>query len=453
MSKHIVILCILAMISLSACSKTSANVESATQDNAVQANADDAQSKEKAVTENCKPTTGKTIQSAEWADASNTLALEVLKSQKGNAVASAYSAERALGMVLDGACGQTADEMQKALALPAADNLSAAGHDVEKTLLSIADPMDKRYDENGNPVKTEPNVMVEIDNRVWLEKTYKLRDEYVNSLKNFYNAPVEPVDFIANHEGARQAINAHVAKATHDKIQDILPPNSIDDTARLVLTNAVYFKAPWVEAFIPEQTNQADFITAEGPVKVDMMHKTASYGYYDDDKMQIVALAFYGSSYDFVVVLPKLAQGQNPVQALADLETSLDAAKWRELLGKLQSERLDLSMPKFRIDATAELKDLLVARGMTTAFGDKADFSAISGADDLFISDIFHKAFIEIDEKGAEAAAATAVAMMMKTALIPGQPIPVAVDHPFMFAVVERQTSTALFMGRKIDFK
>ena len=219
MTRHIAILCIIAMVALSACSKTTPSAETATQENGVaQANATDAQAKEKAVTENCKPTTGKTIQGAEWTDATNTLALAVLKSQTGNAVASAYSAERALGMVLDGACGKTAEEMQNALALPAADNLSAAGHDVEKALLDIADRMDEQYDEAGNVVKTTPNVMVEIDNRVWLEKSYKIRDDYANALKNYYSAPIESVDFIVNHEEARKTINAHVAKATHDKI-------------------------------------------------------------------------------------------------------------------------------------------------------------------------------------------------------------------------------------------
>ena len=454
MTRHIAILCIIAMVALSACSKTTPSAETATQENGVaQANAADAQAKEKTVTENCKPTTGKTIQSAEWTDATNTLALAVLKSQTGNAVASAYSAERALGMVLDGACGKTAEEMQNALALPAADNLSAAGHDVEKALLDIADRMDEQYDEAGNVVKTTPNVMVEIDNRVWLEKSYKIRDDYAKKIKNYYSAPIESVDFIVNHEEARKTINAHVAKATHDKIQDILPANSLDHTARLVLTNAVYFKAPWADPFNASMTDKADFITADGPVKVDMMHKTESFGYYADDNVEVVGLGFYGTSYDFIVIMPKLADGQNPVQALTDLEASLDATKWRELMGKISGERLKLSMPKFRIDATAELKKLLAARGMQAAFGRDADFSAISGSDDLFISDIYHKAFIEIDEKGADAAAATAVAMLMKAALAPEPPKTVNVDHPFMFAIVERNTSTALFMGRKIDFK
>lgn len=450
MTRKLALLCILALCAAPSCSKPSQNAETAA--NAANAEVSD-NAGEIAVTENCNAKTGSDIQASQWADASNALALEVLKSQKGNAVASAFGAQRALGMVLDGACGETAAEMRNALALPNADNLSAAGKEIEKSLLDVHDGFSDETDENGNPVKSESPVAIEIDNKVWVEKTYKIRDAYKDSVKNFYNASFEPADFIQNHEDARKTINSSISDATRGRIQNILPPGSLDPSARLVLTNAVYFKAPWAEQFKPQRTVKADFMTADGPVQTDMMQNTESFGFYQDDAVQIVALGFYGCAYDFVVFLPKLADGQNPLRALSDFENALDAAKLRALLENIGSARLELSMPKFRIEASANLKKLLSARGMTKAFGRDADFSAISGAQDLFISDIFHKAFIEIDEAGAEAAAATAAVMLMKASLRAAPPIKVSVDRPFMFAIVDRNSSTALFMGRKIDFK
>ncbi len=450
MTRKLALLCILAALAATSCSKPSQNAETAA--NAANAEVSD-NAGEIAVTDNCNAKTGTDIQPSQWADASNALALEVLKSQKGNAIASVFGAQRALGMVLDGACGATAEEMRNALALPDADNLSAAGKEIEKSLRDVHDGFTGETDGNGNPVNADSPVTIEIDNKVWVEKTYKIRDAYKDSIKNFYDASFEAADFAHNHEAARKDINTAIADATRGRIQNILPPGALDPSARLVLTNAVYFKAPWAEQFKPRRTVKADFMTAAGPVQVDMMRNTESFGFYQDDAVQIVALGFYGCACDFVVFLPKLADGQNPLGALSDFENTLDAAKLRTLLGNIASARLELSIPKFRIEASANLKKLLSSRGMIKAFGRDADFSAISGTKDLFISDIFHKAFIEIDEAGAEAAAATAAVMLMKAALRADPPVKISVDRPFMFAIVDRNSSTALFMGRKIDFK
>lgn len=449
------VLCLLALLGLGACSKTPVEPATATQENTVQAPATADEAKEKDMTKNCKTSSGTTIDEKAWADGSNALALQMLKANSGNTIASAYSAERALGMVLEGACSETADQMQKALFMPKADNLSETGMKIEKSLLDVSpDIFENAIDENGNPVKNDgPAIQVQIDNRVWVEKTYKIQDSYLETLKQNYSAGLESVDFQTDAENVRKSINAHVATATHDKIQDILPPNSVDAGTRLVLTNAVYFKAPWAEQFNAKLTQKGEFKTAEGAVEVDMMRNTESFGYFEDDTLQAIALGFAGSSYDFLILMPKLSKGANPADALSQFEATMDAKKLRTIMENIQPQRLKLTMPKFRIEASTQLKPLLAQLGMERAFTNRADFSGISSTNDLHISDVFHKAFIEIDETGAEAAAATAAVMVMRAALRVKEPIPVTVDHPFMFSIIERNTTTSLFMGRKVDFK
>lgn len=381
--------------------------------------------------------TDKVATATDWADANNAFALKMLAASKGTTVASAFSAERALGMILEGACGQTAKEMRSALALPEADGLSKAGAEVEAKLLGeFAD-----------------TVTVSVDNRVWIDKKFSVTDAYAQNIKQNYHAEQVPVDFMNAPDDARQTINAHVAQATHDKIKDILPSGSVGGDTRMVLTNAIYFKAPWANPFKADATQKEDFSVATGKIQVDMMHQVKDFRHFSGDTFDAALLEFTGSPYGMLIILPKVSADGDVTKALYDVESSLTAESLRALIGKLEEKQVDLKLPKFRIEADVKLKDLLVGAGMKLAFTDDADFTGISGGRDLKVSDVFHKAYIDVNEDGAEAAAATAGVMMMRMSIRPPQAEPVVfhADHPFVFSIVERQTGAALFMGRKID--
>ncbi|MBR4984112.1 MAG: serpin family protein [Proteobacteria bacterium] len=375
------------------------------------------------------------IDARQWADANNAFGFKLLahvsanSQEKGNVV-SPYSAERAIGMVLDGACGSTLTQIYGAMSLPLAKNVSAAGAEVDKYF----------KEEFG------PNVTIDIDNKVWVEQTISLLDDYANSLKANYDIDVRNVDFKADPEGARKAINDDIYQATHEKISELIQKGMITSLTRAVLTNAIYFKAPWVDNFKPENTDKADFFTADGAVKVDMMHHTNRHRVYVDDKLTAVELRFAESAFALIVLMP--TAGDQP-DALKSLQESMDANTFRELALKMNSQETILSLPKFKIETSIPLNSLLKSLGMTTAFTDAADFSRMTGDTDLLISDVIQKAFIDVNENGAEAAAATAVVMRTKSMIRPdpSEPIKVTIDHPFMYALVEGQSGAILFLG------
>ncbi len=377
---------------------------------------------------------GAKIDAAAWVDANNAFGFSLLASVKGTTVVSPYSVERCLGMVLDGARGETASEMRKALSLPDAGNLSQVGGEIEKNMLaSRSDAM-----------------ALNIDNHLWLQKDYVLLDDYKSRVKAAYDAEPTLVDFMADPVGARAQINQSVANSTNQKITEILPDGSVDGLTRLVLTNAIYFKAPWVEAFKVEKTNKQDFKGEAGTKSVDMMHQTVKHGYIETDAYQAFDMDFKESTYAFMVILPKIAEGATGSSALADVEQMMNAQALRAARNDMFETKLELSMPKFRIEADTPLASIMQQLGMVKAFGN-ADFTGISGKTDLHINQIYHKAYIEVTEEGAEAAAATAAVMKLRMAPRPEPIIEVTVDHPFLYAIVEKSTGTALFVGRATD--
>ena len=393
--------------------------------------ADDA-AKAEANKETCKITTDVAIDEAAWADANNAFGLAMLKASQGSSVVSPYSVERAVGMVLEGACGTTASEIRTAMSLPEANNLSDAGGKVEKSMLA----------------EFAEGVTVNVDNRVWVDGSYKLLDDYTARVKAAYRAEPTTLDFVNASDAALKTINDAVAKATNDKIQNILPAGSVNGMTRLVLTNAIYFKAPWQHSFNAELTKKADFKTADGVIQVDMMRHKKEHRVHEAETYTALDMGFAGSSYSLMIVLPKLAEGANVDEALTAVENSFTAASLREMREKMQNVDVELEMPKFRVEAGTPLKSMLSNLGMKAAFGNDADFSGISGKDDLYIAEVFHKAYIDVDENGAEAAAATAIPMMMKALHRPANSIKLTVDHPFMFAIMENNSGAALFVGR-----
>jgi len=392
--------------------------------------------------EGCAPSSkGAVAEVSAWVDANNALGLALLRAEPlqecAGTIVSPYSVQRALGMVLEGACGETAAQMRTALFLPDAENLSRLGSEVEATLLS----------------RLGEDVTINIDNRLWVEKTFTLAEDYLARVRDSYRALPEAVDFINESEASRKRINDAVAKATNDRIKDILPNGSVSSLTRLVLTNAVFFKAPWEDPFNARFTRKGDFAAPHGTVQVDMMHQSEQFSLYTHEQFMSLVMPYVGRSYGLLVILPNRIEGKSELEALGDVEARLTPELLRAMIMEGTSARVDITLPKFKIEADLRLKDLLTALGMKLAFETEADFSRMAAERLLFISEVFHKAFIEVNEEGTEAAAATAVSMKGGGVglMDPPPPIPFIVDRPFAFAIVHQPTGTVLFMGRVTD--
>jgi serpin B len=351
--------------------------------------------------------------------------------QKGNLFFSPYSISTALAMTSAGARGRTADQMAKVLCLPATDEAVHAAYGALQN------------DFNATGAKGAFDLVVA--NRLWGQKGYAFLPDFLAQVEKNYGAGLEQVDFARATEAARQTINAWVEKQTRDKIKELLKPDVLDAMTRLVLTNAIYFKGKWASEFDKKLTRDEDFfVTPEKKVAASLMHRTAKFGYFDGGEMQALELVYQGDRLAMVVLLPKAKDG------LADLEASLSADKLADLLAKLRLQEVQVALPRFKTTAEFSLKDTLVAMGMADAFNpNAADFSGMTGTKDLSISAVVHKAFVDTNEEGTEAAAATGV--VMKRERMP-PPAPVfRADHPFLFFIQDTETGAILFFGRILD--
>lgn len=423
-----------AAIALCGCSKSQTTQTTADTANQTQAAETAPNTKDTAMpSENCKPATSSNATTEMWAAANNAFGFEMLKATNpsSSVVVSPYSVERAMGMLLEGACGDTAAEIQKALKLPNANNNSQAGAEIEAEILKTLDD----------------NHTIDIDNHLWIQQSYKLRDEYIQNVKKFYAAAPETVDFAGATEESRKHINDYIAQVTHDKIRDILPANAVTSLTRLILTNAVYFKGPWRHSFKENATQKADFRTAAGTIQVDMMHHTESHAFCETDKLVAFDMDFASANYSMMIMMPKIGATSDVAAALTDLEKDLSSISFKQIRAQMKSGQVSLYMPKFKVEFGASLKTMLRELGVQNAFSNP-DFSAITGTRELYLDDVLHKAFIDVNENGAEAAAATAVVMKLRSALPMREPHTITVDHPFVFAIVEKSTQTILFVGR-----
>jgi len=299
---------------------------------------------------------------------------------------------------------------------------------------------------------SEP-ITLNIANRLFAKKGYPFRDAFLSLVKQYFGGAFEPLDFAADPAAATQRINKWVADQTRDRIRDLIPGGALDKTTRLVLANALYLKAPWANEFSQSATKSEPFFVRGAPVDVPMMRKTTNFGYARREGFTIVSLPYAGNDLQFVVLLP------DDINGLRDLESKLTADVLASC-AKLEKRDVDLHLPKFKLEPpTVALKEKFEALGMKTAFDippGSANFDKIAPRkpnDYLYISNIFHKTFIALDEKGTEAAAATAVVMMAGSALIspPPAPIEVKVDRPFVYAIQHVPSGVCLFLGRVTD--
>ena len=344
----------------------------------------------------------------------------------GNVVFSPASIAAALRMALAGARGETAAELAAALRLPGPE----AAADGLKQLAGIRPGDDLTF--------RAPNIM-------WLESAESVRDDFLAQLAE--TVAVERCDFARAPEAARQLINDAVAEQTAGKITGLIPPGVIDSLTRLVLTNAVYLKALWTHQFPARDTTQKPFYPERlGPAPVDMMHLAADLDYHRGDGYQAVLLPYRGGSLAMAVVLPDgpLSEFTGRLGGVGGVGGLLTG-----LLSSGDRCQVDLSMPRFRVDAGFMLKDTLQSLGVRTAFTPAADFSGITDDEPLHISAVVHKAWIDVGEEGTEAAAATAVTISA-LALVrkPPPEVTLVLDRPFLFVIADAASGLPLFLGQ-----
>jgi serpin B len=372
-----------------------------------------------------------------------------------NLCISPYSIDSALAMTFAGADGETRSEMARVLHFPNGGDVPASFSALQQSLEQMSAKTTELVKESkkfGGP--SEP-ITLNIANRLFAQKGNHFRDAFLSLVKQNFSGAFEPLDFVADPAAATQRINKWVADQTRDRIRDLIPGGALDKTTRLVLANALYLKAPWASEFSQNVTHPEPFHVRGGtPVNVPMMRKTdKQFGYAKRQGFIAVSLPYAGGDLQFLVLLPDEANG------LRGLESKLSGDM---LAGcaRLEKRDVDLYLPKFKLEPpTITLAKQFEALGMKTAFDQpkgSANFDKIAPRtpdDYLYISQIFHKTFIAVDEKGTEAAAATAVAMMAGTALRspPPPPIEVKVDRPFVYAIQHVPSGVCLFLGRVTD--
>ncbi len=373
------------------------------------------------------------------ASSSNALGFDVyatVRNAPGNLALSPASMSAALAMTYGGARGETEAQMKRVLHLDG--DRDAAMRDWGNLSRALQDP--------ARPLK------LRIANRLFGEKTVKLEQPFLDQTKAAYGAPLEPTDFRGAAEPSRARINGWVEDQTEKRIKDLLPPNSIDDKTRLVLVNAIYFLADWADPFMQHTTYEDTFnVSATSQKKTPMMHGGGSRRVVQEGGMKILELPYQGNDAAMLVILPDRADG------LAEVEASLSAAKLDAWLAALATKTVSIALPRFTVSPqpSMSLGEELKKLGMPDAFdADKADFTGIANPTDrrerLKISKVFHKAFVKVDEKGTEAAAATAVSMP-KGGGPPSNEVTFKADHPFVFVIVDKKSGLALFVGRVVD--
>lgn len=359
--------------------------------------------------------------------------------QGKNLFFSPLSISTAIAMVHAGARGNTESQIASTLhyTLPQ-EKLHPALNALDLALSSRKDVPKKGEDDGGVPFQ------LNVVNSSWGEKEMTFRPAYLDTLATNYGAGVRLTDFLRDAEGARKTINGWVESQTNDKIKNLLPESSITPDTRLVLVNAVYFNAGWDHPFEASATNPAVFHGKGGDASVPTMHQTTAMGYAEGEGWKAAELTFAAGQVAFDIVVP---------DAIDDFEGSLDAAKIASIAGALKPESVTIDLPKFKIEgASFSLKDALEARGMVDAFQDGvADFSGISEVP-LYVSDVIHQAFVSVEEKGVEAAAATAVIANEFTAA-PADPKKLGVDKPFVFFIRDVPTGAVIFVGRVLDLQ
>lgn len=378
------------------------------------------------------------------ADGNTSFALDfyqAVRGQSGNLFYSPYSLSLALAMVYGGARGETAGQLADTLhfTLPP-EQLHPAFNALDQDLNAAA----------GQPSGGQYGQLFELSiaNSLWGQKDYAFLPEFLDLLAQNYGAGMRLVDYKQNAEAARQEINGWVSRETRERIQNLIPPNGVDALTRLALVNAIYFKADWLQPFEPNYTHDLPFNLLDGGTVqakgMSFKHATRLY-YLDGRGFQAVDLPYMGDTVSMLVVVPDAGQ-------LDAFEAGLTADRFQSIRSGLQPATVALTLPKFQFTSSYSLADTLKGMGLPAAFAaGVADLSGMDGTKDLYISQVYHKAFVAVDEKGTEAAAATAVVVELASAMLQDEVVPLVVDRPFVFFIYDHATGSILFAGRVVD--
>jgi serpin B len=384
-----------------------------------------------------------------------------LSTNAGNFFFSPCSISTCLGMVYDGARGETARQMAQALDFSTNQDQMGADFGALQTEL--------------DSLQGDAGLQFTLANGLWAQQNFPFLPDFLGNATSNYQAVVNQVNFATESEPVREEINQWVAQQTQNIIQNLLVPGTVNPDTRLVLVNAIYFKGAWASAFNSNVTTIQPFYTSGTPIQsvpinftpnqtantpltnqtlnfspghVSLMYQTEPVGYYQADSFQAVELPYSGTNATMVVLLPADYGG------LAQLEASLTPQALAQVLTNLAVQTVDVFLPKFSLQWSAKLNSTLEDLGMTDAFlPGLADFSGMDGTNDLSIDFVVHKAFVDVDETGTVAAAATGVGIATATGVaLPFPPTPVfRADHPFIFLIRETRTGSILFMGRVSD--
>lgn len=352
----------------------------------------------------------------------------------GNLFYSPFSVSAAFGMVYAGARGDTADEMASVLHI---DPENTSFHDDFGALIRDLSGL------HGRPYE------LTIASRLFGQDGYPFEAGFLDVCSDAYDAPMQPLDFETDADGARDDINGWVEDETNGRIKDLLPPGSTSANTRLVVANAIAFKGSWQYRFARSDTQDEPFTLASGEqVSVPMMQQMGDdLRFARVDGVSMLQMPYEGDEVSMIVLLP------DDVAGLPALEAEIDEAAVDDLVANaVPMHDLDAWIPKLHLEPTLPLGDLMKGLGMTTAFSDFADFSGIvdPSVDPLHVDDAFHKAFVDVDESGTEAAAATAVVITITETAVSG-PQPFHADHPFLFLIRDDLTGSILFIGRVVD--
>ena len=352
-----------------------------------------------------------------------------LRSTEGNLALSPYSISSALAMTYAGARGDTARQMEQTLHF---DPSNTGLHELFGRLDAAL-----KAAQGSNELS--------IANSLWPQEKYPFREEFLNLLKRDYGATVTPLNYQRAAEPARARINQWVDDKTKHKIAEIIGPGVLNALTRMVLVNAIYFKGTWATPF-PESATQPDkfYAQADTAVTVPFMHERDHFRYGENEGLQMLALPYIGRQLEMVVLLPRSRDGIGP------LESSLTPASLAAWTSGMRNQQVNVALPKFKMSSGFSLAQALEALGLKDAFDpDRADFSGMDGrAHWLYLSAVLHKAYIEVNEKGTEAAAATAVVIRPTALRLQDRPREFRADHPFLFLIRDSTTGSILFMGR-----
>nr|KAF6507926.1 serpin family B member 6 [Rousettus aegyptiacus] len=369
-------------------------------------------------------------------EANGTFALNLLKKlgedNSKNVFFSPVSISSALAMVFMGAKGNTAAQMAQALSL---SKSGGGGEDVHQGFQSLLSKVNR----------TGTQYLLRTANRLFGEKSYDFNSFFKDSCRKFYQAEMEELDFFKGSDEARKHINTWVANKTEGKITELLSPDSVNERTPLILVNAIYFKGNWHQQFNKEQTKERPFKVSKNEKKlVQMMFKKSTFNmtYIGEISTKILVLPYVGKELNMIIMLPD----EN-----VDLETVEKELTYEKFIewtrpDMLDKEEVEVFLPRFKLEENYDMENVLRSLGMTDAFDQgRADFSGMSSGKDLFLSKVVHKSFVEVNEEGTEAAAATAAVMMYRCASFASR---FCADHPFLFFIQHSKTNSILFCGR-----